>query len=287
MSNEQKECTCEKCNEKKQLKLSEVKMLYKYRHFDCNNYHIKTILNNEFYFASKDELNDPFDLSLRPRYEVGTKEQMINHYNKEINNYNDLTNDEKNQHRQTVREFVENKPELAKQKLIDGFNFQIKIFRLCSFSADNWNDVLMWAHYSSSNTGFCIGIDWKKFSEYLKKNSKDLQITPWVVEYDPHYPFFNPFMENESEVAYKKIFSQKYEKWSYENEVRLITNNTENKIITIPEEFIAEIYLGLKVSIENKQLVINALKLKQHKPKLYQIKQLDNSFEFDREEILY
>ena len=141
--------------------LDDINHLYKNRYFDCNNYHIKTILDNEFYFASKEELNDPFDLSLRPSYELGTKDEMIQHYIQEVDRMN-ISASEKIIYKATATKKIENDPEFIKKSLIKGYDDQIKNYRICSFSANKWNNILMWAHYSNANTGFCVGLNWKK-----------------------------------------------------------------------------------------------------------------------------
>lgn len=266
--------------------LNEINILYKYRYFDCNNFHIRTVLNNEFYFASKDELNDPFDLSSRPRYENGTVEQIRKHYYKEIESTYGIIDKEKNKRKKIIDDRLVVSPDELRKSLISTFEEQIKHYRICSFTANKWNDILMWAHYCNYNTGFCIGIDWERFSYYLWDNNRDL-IKPFIVNYGKEYPLLNPFMDNESEESYRKVFSYKYDIWSYEDEVRLIMKSDYQKTFNVPEEFINEIILGLKISDENKKLIIEALKLKSTKPKLYQIVQSNNSFDFSREEIDY
>jgi hypothetical protein len=157
---------------------------------------------------------------------------------------------------------------------------------MCSFSGNKWNDILMWAHYSNSNTGFCIGINWKTFSQYLWENNSN-NMTPWVIKYGKEYPLFNPFIEGEEENAYRYLFSYKYLVWAYEEEVRLIMKKSTNPVLIIPNIFIDEVILGLNILEENKNLIINSLRQKDEKPKLYQIIQKEKNFEFEREEISY
>lgn len=269
----------------KKVKLSEVKMLYKYRYFDCNNYHIRTILYNEFYFASKEELNDPFDLSSRPLYEAGSIEQMMKHAKDFILNANGYSEFTKNEVLKENIELIKNDKNAYAKKAIDSFNKAISLVGLCSFSADIWSNILMWSHYCDSNKGFCIGLNLEKLYTHLQKINH-YYITPFEVSYKENFVQINPFEKNDIE-PYINALTHKYDIWKYENEVRLINFKANKLIFKVPEDVIDEIILGLYVSDVNKELVINALKLKQHKPKLYQIKQLDNSFELDREEIEY
>ncbi|MEI6091804.1 MAG: DUF2971 domain-containing protein [bacterium] len=265
--------------------LKEIQTLYKYRYFDCDNYHIKTILDNEFYFPSKKDLNDPFDLSLRPRYELATVEQLLNHARYIVDRANFVTDEEKAQRWQEVQIEI-------KYHKCDYIERYIKIFEdsmskvgICSFTADIWNEGLMWAHYGREHTGFCIGLNWLKLYDYLNSHI-DQKYTPFIVDYGEDQKIINPFIGNEL-APYKTAFTYKSKIWEYENEVRLINLKGSKSILKVPNDIIEEIILGLNCSEPNQNVIKNILKIKNSTIKLYQIKQNDFSFELVKEEIDY
>lgn len=266
--------------------LDEVKFLYKYRSFDTKNYNIKTIIDNEFYFASRNELNDPFDLSRLTGYEFATEKELIKNANEilERNIHNMDENDHSNYENRRFQ-ITDDKSEYIKS-YIATFEEKIKEVGICSFTANKWNDILMWSHYCQNHTGFCLGLNWKSLSRHLLEIQKNVKIVPFQVIYGEQYKLINPFNDVENE-AYRNSLCYKYKVWEYENEIRLIILKGASTTHSLPENIIEEVTLGLYINDTDKQLITNALKLKQSKIKLYQIFQMDRSFEFDRKEIIY
>ena len=56
-----------------------MKYIYKYR--DINKYTLKTLSNNELYFALPKQFNDPFDCKVN-YFVDGTKEEIIQYFSK-------------------------------------------------------------------------------------------------------------------------------------------------------------------------------------------------------------
>lgn len=106
-----------------------------------------------------------------------------------------------------------------------------------SFSAKNY-DKLMWSHYSNGSRGIVLGV---KLNE--NKNYKPIKII-----YDGLNTFsFNDTIEN----CTMEILSHKHDVWNYEDEYRVFT---DEKNIEID---IVEVFLGVNISTQNKQRVIN------------------------------
>lgn len=265
--------------------LDEVKILYKYRHFDSENLHIKTILSNEFYFASKDQLNDPQDLALRPLYEEMTAEQFIEKARMVYGSNKNLSPEEKERLINTMIEEIEEDIDGVRNRYIDTFKLQMSTVRICSFTADKWNDSLMWAHYCNDHRGFCIGLNWPILSHHLMKHNEGLVepdfVLPLVVEYVNEVKRITVLHGCDDE-TYRQAFCHKHNAWEYENEVRILCTIPNNAFMWVLDEFIEEVILGYKISDSNKSIIIEALKLKTHKPKLYQIVPKENDFKFDR-----
>lgn len=266
--------------------LNEIQNIYKYRYFDCNNYHIKTILDNEFYFATRKQLNDPFDLSLKPEYESSTKEDIMKYLAYIIQNKNLSELDDFKELCNVYNIIKEKSIEELHQRLHRNYDDNMDKYRICSFSINTWENILMWSHYSDSHKGFCIGIDWQKLSTFLWENYRK-DIVPAIVQYGKEMKTINMFLEGNFKEMFDLNFSYKYNIWEYENEMRLLMVKPTKNLLIIPDEFIKEVYLGLNVKPANKDRMINILNRKEIKPKLYQIIQKKGSFEFDREEIEY
>ena len=116
--------------------------------------------------------------------------------------------------------------------------------------SERWDSILMWSYYGDQHRGYCKGFWEEKFRNYL------------VVSGDPvSYPAQNIFTEihptNDDfiETTIKQSHSKSNE-WSYESEYRLTKifypeiPMPEDRIQQIPDDFFAEITIGLKTPVE-------------------------------------
>lgn len=189
------------------------KILYKY--IKCNKKRIKEILEKEYlYLSTPENFNDPFDPPI-----------------KRAKNYDE------------VKELLGN-------------------MRIGCIS-ESWDNVLMWSHYADSHKGLCIGYD---ASDIFKQDfTKQNAILRKCIYTDDAYldslSLEIPIINNRDLEAFKNnIFNQpsfldaysiKHKDWEYEKEWRIITHNTENKII-LP---IREICFGLGMNEDKKRLI--------------------------------
>lgn len=268
--------------------LDEVHHLYKYRYFDNDNNHIKTISEYEFYFATQKELNDPFDLSSRICFDGTTKDEMIRYAKRKINGNNNFSKYEKEIKLGYEIYRINNNPNEFIKRLKISVDKQIKYLKICSFNTNNWANILMWSHYADNNKGFCVGLNWQKLSDFLNVLIEGYfgNIVPHIVNYQPKLVVYNPIKQDSIDYV-ENIFINKFDLWQYEDEIRLIMTHKTKNIIKLLEGIIDEVILGLKITPDNKKTIIDCLKLKSYKPKLYQIVQKEFSFEFDRVEIVY
>jgi len=129
----------------------------------------------------------------------------------------------------------------------------------------NWNNTLMWSHYTNSHKGFCIGFDPKDeyFQNFLSSDRKKSKIIMEVVYSDKR-------VEIPMELFKKKLefepFITKSTDWKYEEEVRVIsTLNMSNKKINnnpveihlfkVPHKSIKEIVAGANMDKKNEDLI--------------------------------
>jgi hypothetical protein len=162
------------------------------------------------------------------------RKELVKEFQKEINNIRKNTSDN-----------------LTAQYMSKGINGLNNYLGIISFS-QRWNSSLMWAHYTNSHKGFCIGFNAKHhfFQDYL------LQYEESRIFHPVHYSNDRikvPVGENE-EIDVKLLLTKSTD-WEYENEVRLIVplRETEKKIssnpfnihlVKIPHDLIEEIIIG-------------------------------------------
>lgn len=184
--------------------------------------------------------------------------------------------------------------EKAKKKFINELLPQLKEMRnkalVSCFSARN-DAILMWGHYADKHKGMCIGYKRPTINfydvEYTTERAKfPLYDLACIVA---SYIIFDEKPQFESEVMIKrglKIFLTKSKDWEYEKEVRCLFSLTnkhkfedigEGKFLyKMPSEIVA-IYLGCKVSNEQKERVLELAKEK--RIKIYQFIESDDKYE--------
>lgn len=139
----------------------------------------------------------------------------------------------------------------------------------------------MWSHYAKSHTGFCIGYDTEKikvcakyFYEITKPGNKVIDY--YIINYTRLYPKITPFPDIRDPGAYIAKLKSKSADWKYEKEWRLVINQTEpidNRIVEIPIDAIVEVYLGLKMLAQHRNVIIDALRKLGYKGKIFKANQ--------------
>lgn len=166
-------------------------------------------------------------------------------------------------------------------------------FGIISFS-ERWDSSIMWAHYSQSHEGFCVGFNDEHEFFHTDANSflKGKRATV-KVEYSERrlkVPITNDhpdFFANSW-----RLLGLKSLDWSYEKEVRTIILlsqkdqfiETEHSksiyLFKIPKEAIGEIIVGLKTEQSLKNRLITFAKT--HDIKIFETKLSQDKFNLDR-----
>ncbi len=262
-------------NQMEEVKVSGIDILYKYRHFE-SEYHLRMITHNELYLALRRELNDPHEMAYNLDLKDVSKEKLEQWISKSQKCDNlSLSNEEFSQLKCTIP---------------TNLNEMLSRARICSFVGDDCLNPLMWAHYSNSHKGYCLGINYFKFQIYLYTQLLTVE-TPNVLlakviyeesKEDPVKTFINSGNFNTLRIAVNKS-----KIWEYENEIRLVHFPVLFERINIPDECISEVVLGLQCSDTNIEITKAILRQKKSDIKLYQVYQIENSYEFDKKEIEY
>lgn len=212
--------------------------LYKYRAF--NRYSISMLVNKEIYFASPDELNDPYDCQI------------------------DIS--------QSLKIAIENaspelKQELTKylkvEDLLKKINGDAKATGVFSLSGKP-SDMKMWAHYALNHTGFCIGLQLSE--RFLEYNEQEKIIGTSPVHYskeNPFIEFFEKLVVNSEKPKYEEFWMAllnlsliaKSETWSEEEEYRI--TRAEPGLVSFSPSEIKEITFGSNMQLENRKTIKN------------------------------
>ena len=256
-------------------------------------YTIKNLANNQLYFSSPRQFNDPFDCKFNLEMK-GTKEQWIDFYlesgvklyqaekkfNKEINDGNLIR--KQDFYYNDLDKFARNKMELGKSlkrnsREMDSI-IDIDRIRVCCFS-DTSKNILMWSHYADNHQGICISIQSLKGD--IKKDKRSEQFLTlyspssmktvtssrfWEVDYKDDLPeSFNALDMSEFQYPTNKIFNYlltKFSDWRYECEYRLILlkESCENQLLKYKKKNLEGVIFGLNISPKNAKLVHDTIK---------------------------
>lgn len=135
-------------------------------------------------------------------------------------------------------------------------------------------NLLMWAHYAANHTGVVVGIDIPDSG--LDTSDKTIvRSTDGSIIYTSIRPSSNgePVAMSLDELTpeqIQKIFLQKSIHWAYEEEVRIVRDNTlntsewipifpGNRAVEIPDSCIREVYFGARFNFNNESLTSSLL----------------------------
>lgn len=163
--------------------------LYCYK--PVNKYTLDIFESGTFWFSSPVNFNDPFDCKVYPTTESAIRRA------EELLERNGMQSTE-----DSIRKIVTD--EMVK-KAVDRVMSNKGILCLTPHP----DDILMWSHYAENHKGICLELDVRTCPEFF--------VYPMKVTYTTEYPTFNLGGEETN-----KIYATKYEKWGYEDEIRIL-----------------------------------------------------------------
>ncbi|MFT5892729.1 MAG: hypothetical protein ACI9Y7_002841 [Dokdonia sp.] len=258
--------------------------IYKYRDWKDDK-HKRVLTFNELFLASPGTFNDPFDCRIPENYHLLDTEEKIDQF---IKNMTDKHRDRIISSGYDVEERKENFKErfkdinaTQKEHELNEFKKIDECYGVLSLTA-RWDSLLMWSHYGKDHKGFCIG-----FNEEKLRNS-GLFGTGGMVTYGDSFPTRNPLEDRHPFVDSGLQLNHKASDWSYEQEYRLINLNLEGmtdkeRVISISDECITEINLGLRIAEDSKAEITSVARRK--KIRLFQLVKVPFQFELSRVEI--
>lgn len=249
------------------------KQLFKYREFDKEDNSIKNLIENTVWMNSPQNFNDPYDCSLTVKVnkvnpsmagiaalydQLGiSKETQETEFIKFLDTDDPLAN--------SIRFLVTEN--ILEAKLADELISAIEDYndvmigeisdktkdltKVCSFS-ESEKSTLMWAHYASYHTGFCIEYDFTT----LGPESLTTRFLYPVFYSDllhDHSNFITGIdIKRANPLSIVLPVLTKASDWSYEKEWRLVFSNNfmrEPQTCLVPKA--VRVYAGVKISSEN------------------------------------
>ncbi len=266
-------------------KNKEPRVLFKYRHFDSAGYHLKSL--EEMYFTPPEKFNDPFDTALPVLYHSSnsTPDQILEHMRRQ-NSVLFSPPRPDSQIVQDWKKFIEKiSINLIEAQAIDQKQAETNAKETGAFSlAAQESNILMWSHYGLNHSGFCIGYRTNVLYEALRSHAQ-VVLTP--IEYHKECPVINPYDPNLSIDDWFGPFKVKHSDWAYEKEWRLILLKGASEIIPIPENAIESIYLGMRISKADEELLLNKIRSRKYPVDLFRARPKFNCFDLTFEKERY
>ena len=181
-------------------------ILYSFRKY--NEYSLSDLISNEISFGKPSVMNDPFDTV------------VINWSRKE--------------HLKTICEETTH---------ISPFSNSFEYYRLRSFVGnedftdydETYAKILMWSHYADYHKGFCVKYELSKNFVFHQDDDKLSMRILLPIEYSKKkQPLSKKSMD------YINAFRTKAKAWEYENEIRLLSYNTQSDSSFISEKLDAK-----------------------------------------------
>ena len=220
--------------------------LYKYRHWNDNTK--KILINNELYFQSAENFNDPFDANIildmdaTPAEWISRAVLLHNHYGGEMpkSEYQKMCSVLYHITEEERAYFSKNVTELVTQEVRK--NTGIYCF---TKSEDN---ILMWSHYANEHKGICLEFD----------HSAPALFSAAKVNYCFDYPKVNYFTSTYDELMNIRYFT-KAKDWEYEQEYRIVIPDFSSQIKAIESQIITGAICGCCMPDEDIKEVIAIL----------------------------
>lgn len=221
-----------------------VQYLYKYGSID--EYSEFLFTTPSVWFSPPVQLNDPFEC--RPYFTFeGNREQIIEAIIRQLRQRFPASGDDQiiamatslyleDRHRDPE------KSEELRKNLLQNFANNIGLYCLSSKP----DDILMWSHYGSGHSGFCLKFEATANTPFFGNAQK--------VRYSESFPnidFFNTPIDEQVNL----VFLTKFLGWSYEEEWRIIDNATGPGLKEYPSELLTGVIFGIKMSRENKNKI--------------------------------
>lgn len=275
---------------------------YKYR--AINKYSLDTIENDTIYFSAYTDFNDPFEFStpfpnLAKMYKRASAELDVLHTNKILDtpDYLDLKNI-------CINIIKNGNPDLD----ITHSKIRERLKKVGIYSLSKVNDeILMWSHYADNHKGFCMGFEdlhrnttphTKSFPISYKETFTDLDDPEIIIKfYTAIYNTYKSLPPKAWEAKKEKltkllqqeddrrgglsVLTDKYHKWSYEQEFRLVDEKNFGLKKFKPQS-LKSITFGLRTTQQDIDTIIDTcMRTNKENIEFFQTRKSEHSFKLD------
>lgn len=223
-------------------------LVYKYRSGTTRD--IEALMNNQFYSASIESLND-------------IEEAKIRIDNQEIELFDLLEGNQISNLVSSINHILKN------------YIQQCRNYGVYSLSK-NYDNELLWAYYANSHKGFCIEYDLEILKQYPLK-----QEAFYDVQYSQNIPSINTSLIFTPETLLKELLTTKSLSWKHEDEFRIITGTIG--IYHYFNRALKSIYFGHRTPENRIKLIMNVLRGRSIK--YYKITHQKNKYKLIKKEI--
>ncbi|RLC50356.1 MAG: hypothetical protein DRH79_07760 [Candidatus Cloacimonadota bacterium] len=247
-----------------------MKRRYFYKFMPINDYTFENLSNNQIWFSSPMDFNDPFDFFIPYNLDFNKEE-----FEKIIPKPPGIS---ESMYDQMFLAAKNNPTKLEKwiEIGLERFKASIKIACFC----EKKNNILMWSHYADSHKGICLKFDSNfDYNFFHEDNWKFHKMPIREVKYPPKPEKAYYFKDNDN--FFRACAFTKYYKWKYEKEHRIIS---AVDVIKYNKECLVEINFGCKCDKNNKKKIIeiiNANKYPNINFKQARKSKIDFALEFD------
>lgn len=166
----------------------------------------------------------------------------------------------------------------------DGYSQFRKNTFVCSLSKVH-DSILMWSYYNK-HEGVCIGIDTGSFYFALFLLASGAGNVPTEVKYPPLIEKVNFWKSNHADGGLQRMLYTKAPEWAHEKEVRIhaYLPDEENQYWYRPqldEQCFVSIYLGVNITKDKKDEIIEIARNLNSDIKIYQAKVNPSAFKLD------
>jgi hypothetical protein len=247
-----------------------------FKYFQINDNFKTTLVNNQIWFSSPDDFNDPFDCNLKCQYlkDVEFEERINDELREEFNSV-DCNEQYFRKHKMltSIAEAHDDNLKTNTSKLNINFQESVKDMGVACFSKKN-DSILMWSHYADNHKGVC-----------LKFKTSDAKFFDNVatVKYTEKFPNLNyEFQYSDSQ---NFLFFTKSKEWTYEEEVRVLKK--PRQLFKFKPEVLDSIYFGAKCTVKNRNEIIELVQEKREfeNVKFFKVKLDSEAFKLRFEEI--
>ncbi|WP_458724952.1 DUF2971 domain-containing protein [Pseudomonas mandelii] len=271
---------------------------YKYR--AINKYSLETLTNNTVYFSKHTDFNDPFEFStpfpdLKRMYtevSIGV-DRLLAQKNISIENH---------KHLKKICQIIIKEKSSSLDKIHEKIKQTLETTGVYSLSKTN-DEILMWSHYADNHKGFCIGFEnlhqnttpvtkplpINYTDQYTDLSSPELILEFYKKMYGqyislPDALWKKKYLELGKETKFLDdqrggiaVLTDKYEKWSYEQEFRLIDQKGFG-LRPFNSICLKTITFGLRTSSHDIETIVSICKNKKTNIEFYKTQKEKNTF---------